>query len=78
MEHGFLTRMVAAQAATNRNKDAGGSAVRVYATSAAMYADRDHYGPSDVYKQHLEEARLDCYAAVEFELFSHTWEGFER
>lgn len=78
-EYGFLARMVAAKAAANLNKDGGGSAVRVYATSAALYADRGirSISPEDEYKQRLHETHLDCYAAVEFELFSHTWEGLE-
>lgn len=61
-----------------KGREEGGSTVKVFTTSSAMHAHRgEFYGPSDVYKQHLHEARMDCYAAVEFALFAHTWEGLE-
>jgi hypothetical protein len=69
--------MVQAKANVDRNSDAGGSSVTVYATAKAMYAKLEPFSQSDHYRQRLHEARLDAYAAIEFDLFSHTWEGLE-
>lgn len=75
--HTFMDRMAAAKANVDRNSDAGGSSVTVYATAKAMWAQREPWTRDDHYKQRVHEARMDCYAAVEFALFSHEWEGLQ-
>jgi hypothetical protein len=71
----FQERMEAGRANAKRDRDRGGSAVKVFATSAALYRTRAPLTEEDIYNQRLHETHLDCYAAVEFTLFSNEWEG---
>lgn len=60
-----------------RDRDRGGSAVRVFASSKALF---EWQGPRDdaaevEARMRLQGARIDAYEAVAFALLGHTWEG---
>ena len=74
----FQDAMAIGKANALRDRNRGGSTVRVFATTTAMFA-AIHNSEADLAaiqaRLHLEHARMDAYEAVAFELLGHTWEG---
>lgn len=73
----FQEAMALGRDNAKRDRDRGGSAVRVFATSRAMYANQgpEHDAAAVQARMLLQQARIDAYEAVAFELLGHEWEG---
>lgn len=73
----FMDAMALGKDNAKRDRDRGGSAVRVFATSKALYEwQGPEHDAAEVEARHrLRGAVIDAYEAVAFELLGHTWEG---